>query len=812
MMRDELRLSIRLLRKHPGWTTASILTLTLGLGAATLTLGVLDHVLWRPLDFPRGHELFTLYVRSGPEYSAVSYSDFLDFRAALQREGELAAFCRISATIDGGAFSQYHEGELASGAFFTVLGIAPYMGRFITASDNATAGAHPVIVLSHMLWRGSFGGDPAIVGKSVRVNGRPYAVIGVAPAGFRGAVWPTYQTAFWIPAAMAGDILGRDPGILTNRRLGIFQTVGRRYAGRSAEVLQATLDPLDASLRSFREAPYFPDTGSPWRVTVLPGNTLRLWPEYRGQVTLVVLLLGFMAVAVLAIGCANVATLLTARWMDRGDELRVRRALGATGSALARRLASDVFVLVGAGGVGAAVVVVVARPWLASLPLGVPYEVALPTDYRVVLVGLGVLVGVATLLGGLPVWRTLRTLTGLNARSSAVAGSGSRTMHAVVVTQVALATALLVGCGVLLRSASAMRDIDPGFAATNGLTALLAFTADADETPASKVTLVSRLLSRLRNDPTVVSASVSADRVLAVLPSREVRLDGMGVTPAAEARMARVNWITGGYFSSYGIPLVAGRVFVGAESDTVAIVSRDLAERWWPGRGLVIGRQLRIDGENRPRRVVGVVGDVAGPDLRGDREPTVYLPWKHRPDGWAHVNIGTRSVVGTALSTVLLTQVRSLDPSLAVTEIRTYGDLREEAYGDANVLAAMSTGLAACAVVLAVVGLYGLIGYVVGRRQHELSVRAALGASPAANAGLVLRRIGGLTAGGVVVGLVMSVVMVQGLGSLIYAVESPVWIVRAVVSGVVAVAALLSCYPHIQLAARADPVAAVRAE
>ena len=258
MMRDELRLSIRLLRKHPGWTTASILTLTLGLGAATLTLGVLDHVLWRPLDFPRGHELFTLYVRSGPEYSAVSYSDFLDFRAALQREGELAAFCRISATIDGGAFSQYHEGELVSGAFFTVLGIAPYMGRFITASDNATAGAHPVIVLSHMLWRGSFGGDPAIVGKSVRVNGRPYAVIGVAPAGFRGAVWPTYQTAFWIPAAMAGDILGRDRGILTNRRLGIFQTVGRRYAGRSAEVLQATLDPLDASLRSVSRSTLFP--------------------------------------------------------------------------------------------------------------------------------------------------------------------------------------------------------------------------------------------------------------------------------------------------------------------------------------------------------------------------------------------------------------------------------------------------------------------------------------------------------------------------------------------------------------------------
>ena len=229
----------------------------------------------RPLRFSDGEQLITLYVTSGAEYSTMPYPDYTEFRTELEDTVDLAAFCRVFMTVGGRAFPERHQGEMVSGAFFSVLGVKPELGRFIGPADNVVPGGHRVVVLSDFLWRSQFASDPKIVGSQVRLNSALYDVIGVAPPGFRGAVWPTFGSAFWIPAMMADEhFSGRD--VLSGRFFAVFQTIGRLAPGTRLEAVQARIDPLDEVLSQNRDGGYYTDTGAPWRVRVLPGNYLRL--------------------------------------------------------------------------------------------------------------------------------------------------------------------------------------------------------------------------------------------------------------------------------------------------------------------------------------------------------------------------------------------------------------------------------------------------------------------------------------------------------------------------------------------------------
>ena len=307
----EVRPALRFLAKKPGWTAAAVLTVAIGIAGSTLAFSLVDRALWRPLGFDDGGELVTLYARSGAEYSTISWRDYIALRDVLLDRGygltDLAAFVRTFSTVGGGEFPELHEGELVSGNFFSVLRVQPFLGRTVTASDNVTPGAHPVVVLSHMLWRTQFASDPDVLGRSVLLDGRGYEVIGVAPPAFRGPVWPSFESAFWIPAMMAADEFGTDEyRVFESAGLPVFQTVGRASGGARTEALQARIDPLDEMLARGRvDSPYFTDTGQDWRVAVLPGNYLRLWPEYREPVARVLLVLGLMAAAGLLVGCAK---------------------------------------------------------------------------------------------------------------------------------------------------------------------------------------------------------------------------------------------------------------------------------------------------------------------------------------------------------------------------------------------------------------------------------------------------------------------------------------------------------------------------
>ena len=812
-VRQDLRLAGRALARKPGWTAAGVLTLAIGVAGSTLVAGLLDQAFVRPLRFAAGDELVTLYVTSGPRYSPMSYPDYAELRAALGGSVDLAAFCRVFMTVGGGAFPERHEGEMVSGAFFSALGVRPALGRLIGPADDVVPGGHRVVVLSDFLWRSQFAADPAIVGRTVRLNGAVYDVVGVTPPGFRGAVWPSFESAFWIPAMMADEYFGgRD--VVNGRFFATFQTVGRLAPGASPAGVQARIDPVDEVLAPGRgESVYYPETGAPWRVRALPGSYLRLWPEFRDEVAGFLAVLGLMAAAALAVACANLATLLLARSTEWRYELAIRRALGASRADLVRRLAVEVALLVGAGGLGATALVFWSSALAPLLPLTVPYQLDLLPDRR--LLGIGVaLTAVTGFAFAMPaVWRVLRDLPEASSLSRGYSAAGRSTaMSGLVVVQVALSTVLVVGCGLLSRSAWNTQRIDQGFDAPHGASVRMSFPQAWEEDPGLAGAAVDRLLDDLLAEGFVTGASASTRRPGAVPGRFEVRLaDSARVGPETPVE-TQLNAVTGGYFEAFGIPARAGRVFGRADAADapVAVISQALAADHFPRRGAV-GRTLSVPGEERPRRIVGVVGDIAGLDVRLPPRPMVYVPYHQSAQDGAYVTIRTRSGAADG-SAALRRRVGGLDPAIAVSEAATFTDLRRAATRESRVHAGLAAVTAGLALSLALVGLYGLMGYVVRQREREIGIRIALGATLGHVYGLVVGRGFRLTALGLVLGLAASAGAGRLLSRLLYEVGPGDVTTLAVVPAVFLAAAFLACRGPARYAARVDPTEVLRAE
>ena len=810
---QDLRLAGRALARKPGWTAAGVLTLAIGVAGSTLVAGLLDQAFVRPLRFAAGGELVTLYVTSGPRYSPMSYPEYAELRAALEGSVDLAAFCRVFMTVGGGAFPERHEGEMVSGAFFSALGIRPALGRLIGPADNVVPGGHRVVVLSDFLWRSQFAADPAIVGRTVRLNEAVYDVVGVTPPGFRGAVWPSFESAFWIPAMMADEYFGgRD--VVNGRFFATFQTVGRLAPGASLGGVQARIDPVDEVLAPDRgESVYYPETGAPWRVRALPGSYLRLWPEFRDEVAGFLAILGLMAGAALAVACANLATLLLARSTEWRHELAIRRALGAARADLVRRLGVEVALLIGAGGLGALALGVWSSALAPLLPLTVPYQLDLVPDRR--LLGIGVvLTAVTGFAFAMPaVWRVLRDLPEAASLSRGYSAAGRSTaMSTLVVAQVALSTVLVVGCGLLLRSAWNTQQIDQGFDAPYGASLRMSFPQAWEDDPGLAGAAVDRLLDDLTAEGFVAAASASTRRPGSVPGRFEARLpDSARVGPETPVE-TQLNAVTGGYFEAFGIPVRAGRVLDRADAAAdapVAVISQALAADHFPRRGAV-GRTLRVQDEEQPRRIVGVVGDTAGLDVRLPPRPMVYVPHVDPQDS-AYVTIRTRS--GAADGPALLRRrAGGLDPAIAVSEAATFTELRRAATRESRVHAGLAAVTAGLALSLALVGLYGLMGYMVRQREREIGIRIALGATLGHVYGIVVGRGFRLTALGVVLGLAASAGAGRLLSRLLYEVGPGDVTTLAVVPVLFLAAAFLACRGPARYAARVDPTDVLRTE
>ncbi len=796
---QDLRFAGRVLRRAPGFTLVAALTLALGIGANGVIFSLVNGILLRP---PPGIAEPGRLVQIARSYDHAPRWDNWSWPALqlIGREAHalsgVAGYQSQGFVLGRGTETEEVSGELVTGSYFQVLGVRPEMGRLIGPSDDVTPGAHAVVVLSHRLWARRFGADPGVVGRVVRVGARPYRVIGVAPAGFFGPDVVGTPPEMWVPAVQRSGYDGELP--FDHWGWSWINAVGRLRDGVSFEQARASMDAVTAKLRA--AAPVNEDI----RVLLAPG--VGLDPGEQRQARQISLLLLGIVGLVLLITCTNVANLFLARGAARTTELGVRMAVGARRLRIARQLVTESLLLALLATAFAVPVV-----WGAGrfLPRVFPYSLSVPlsADGRVYLflAGVGLLAGI--LFGAAPAWAGSSRDVADTLTEGRSAGGRPRTRlrDALVVTQLALSLALVAGATLLGRSVLAARSAEPGFSPRGLVAGLvdLAPTGRYDE--ASGRALFRRLLAAAEAVPGVRGATLASEVPLAGGHSRAT------VRPAdrpGEVSFEAERVVVGpGYFETLGIPILQGSSLGGFddEPERVVVVNQTLAHLFWPGRSAV-GQRLAGEPE---WRVVGVAADVQMRSLRARALPAVYYPLTQAYA--SHMAIEVRADGPAAgLARSLKEAVAAVDPELPVSRVVDLEGAMAASMGETRTLAHLLALFAGLALVLAAVGLYGLVSFGVAERSHELGIRMALGARPEALVRLVMVRGVGLAGLGLAIGLGLALALSRALRGLLYGIGPGDLLSLALASAVLLAAAVLAAWLPARRASRLDAAVSLR--
>lgn len=743
---------LRTLGRRPGFAAAAILSLALGIGASTGIFALVDQVLLRLLPV-REPERLVLLNWNGPslpvrEYggpNVMSYPLCRDLQDAGFFDG---VFCRTGGNVNFSTGQQHLlvNAEIVSGSYFQVLGVRPAMGRLIDQSDDLEPGNHPVVVLSYDYWKNSLGSAPDVVGRRVLINGNPMTVIGVAPAGFRG-VDLGEAPVFWIPAMMTSQATIEIDGLL-ERRVLFMQVFGRLAPGRTAAQTEAALQPwFTSTLEADTRQEGFPTVTDEQRraflastLEVLPGA--QGWSPVRRDLAQPLWVLMAGTTLLLLLACLNVASLLLARAAERAPEVTTRMALGATRGRIARQLLVEGLLIALAGGlVGLVVAPAVSQVLLFFLPQNADLRPQM--DGRVFLFAFLVSAVTGALCGVAPAIQVgRRSLADAIARRASGAAGAVRFRKAIVIAQLAFTLVLLVGAGLFIQTLMRLQARDRGFDSSS----LLMFRADPAGIgyPASEGPLIMRnLLRALQEVPGVERAAVANNSLLAgVGPSRTLRITSDRGVVDATVPMMRVS---PGFFSTLETPLIAGREF--EEHDTLGIeetgvrsiiVNESFARRYFGGRSPV-GDRVSIG--DRPIEIVGVARDFSRRFLRDDAQPHhVFFPFAQMGDaaGDGTFYVRVRAEPESAMTSIRAA-VSGVSPTLPLIGLTTADDQIARALRSERMLATLSSGFGAIALLLSVVGLYGVMSFVVTQRTQEIGMRMALGATRTATVWLVIR-------------------------------------------------------------------------
>ena len=806
LLRD-LRLAFRQALKSPGFTLTAVITLALGIGAATMIFSMVDAVLLRPLPFHEQERLLTVWgevEQRNQRYAEVSIQDFTDWRERNQVFSDLALVTTNDndVALTGGAEPLHVRVRLTSDNLFAVLGARPLLGRtFLPGQEDKPGTA--VVLLSHGFWQRQFASDPGAVGRQVLLDGEPHTIVGVMPPEFRYPadidLWTTLSGIYAVPGL---------------RDLRIFHGVGRLKPGVTLEQAREDMDRISAQLE--RERPVANQGYSAWLAPIIE--------EILGDTRpALILMLGAVALLLL-IACANVAGLLLARAASRQKETAVRTALGARRGRLVRQLLTESLLLAAlASALG------LALAWAGLRILGslgaadIPRLDEVGFDARVV--AFSVLAGLVTaaLFGLAPALQTARPNLTAALKEGGKSSAGSRTSRLrslLVAGEVALALVILVMAGLVIRSFVELQRTDLGFRPDNVLTFRLTLYGQKYPEPHRWATLFRTVLERVEALPGVEDAGVVLLRPLSgpIGWDYDFTLEGQSQTEQATNPTSNHERVSPGYFRTMGIPLVAGRDFTWSDTETsqpVIIVNQSTAERFWPGQD-PIGKRLRFGRFAQTGRpwmtIVGVVGDARYREIEAVR-PDLYVPFLQDPHWAMDVVLRTKSDPMT-LARPVTDVVRSIDPGLPVANLTTM----EREIGDSvarprlrTLILALFAGLA---LVLAAVGLYGIIAYSVAQRGHEIGIRMALGADRRQVLGLILRQGLGLTLAGLAAGLAgaVAVVATGWLGDLLYNVKPTDVFTFAVVPLLLIAVALLASLLPARRATRVDPLVVLRAE
>ena len=796
----DLGFGFRLLRKRPGFTVAAALALALGIGATVTIVSAVDALLLRPLPYPDPDRLVTLREvnhTEGQADSDVSPVQFADFREKLSAFEDVAGWWYPDINLTG----HDRDPERISTAdvtdnFFSLLRVDPVEGRAFAPGEDRY-GAEPVVVIGYDLWKRRYGADRSLVGRPILLDGRENVVVGIAPPGFR---YPR-QTEVWRP-------LGWDP-TQHNRGARFFGVVARLAEGKTLEEARAEMDAFTTRL-----AQEFPATNAGWGASVVPLLHSELGRTRQG----LLVLLGAVGF-VLLLACANVANLLMAQGMGRGDEIAIRIALGANRRRLATQFLAESLALALLGGAaGLALAVYGVGALKRIVPVMVPRIDLVGVDLRVLVFTLGVVVVTALLFGTIPAWQTSK------GAPSGVRTTGRRTRDVFVVTQVAIALLMLVGAGLLMRSFERLLGEDPGFTGLHSTTFNLQVPSSSYEDWTEVTDFYARLVERTKAIEGVRGVAVTA--FLPLEPGWPIPFTIKGRTPVAEGEEPKVQYhtVSPGYFRLMGIPLLRGRALSArdlAQGPGVVVVNDAARRRYWPdedplgARVLTEARQFgplgRVMPESLELEVVGIVADVKNASLQNEPEPAFYFSF--RQFAYRSMNVVVRSEgEEAALAPRLKEAVWSLDSDLPVSAMRPLeADLDEAVASEKFVLVALGA-FAFLALALAAVGTYGVLSCAAGERRREIAIRMALGARPASVKHALLGRALLLACAGIVLGGATASLLGSYLQSFLFGVSAHDPLAFGVSAVVLVATALAASYLPARRASRADPWSTLRAE
>jgi putative ABC transport system permease protein len=800
---QDLRLGVRTLRRSPLTTSLALLILALGIGANTAIFSVISGVLLEPLPFPRPERLI-LVVDSAPRLGFPRFSssppNFRDWRQQTRTFATLDAFHTDHFNLAGGARPVAVAGAQVTGDFFRTLGIAPLHGRLFLPEDDRP-GAEPVAVVSYDLWKTRFGGDPRAVGRRIVVDGRFRTVVGIAPRGCR---FPR-QTAIWLPLALDYAKEHRGAHYLT--------VLGRLRPEVSVRQAQADMSAIAGRLERL-----YPDANTAWGVTLEP-----LHERMVADIKPALVLLERAVWVVLLIACANVANLLMARMSARVREIAVRAALGAGRGRLMRQVVAETVVLfLGGGALGLLLAWSGTRALLALDPGVIPRAETVGLDGRVLLYALAVSLAAGVLVGLAPALAAsapgLQGALKEGGRAVAGGGRGRLLRNGLVAAEVALALALLIAAGLLLRSFARLQSVRPGFDPHGVMTAVLSLPEVKYPDDARQAQFFDQLLERVRALPGVEHAAT-------VFP---LPLSGAGFNlafvvagrpkpPPTEVPIADVMGISPDYFLAMNIPLLAGRGFTGQDrvgSQQVLIVNRTMARKIWPGES-PLGKRITFDDESGPKAkwltVVGLVGDVRAAALGKEPRSQAYWPQLQRP--FSEVALVLRTTRPPARLVEPVRQVvLALDRDLPLDRVQTLEAVVAGSLSSNRVKTQLIGIFGALALVLAAAGIYGLVSYTVAQRTHEIGIRMALGAGRGEVLRMVIRQGMVLVAAGLSMGLVVSWAAGRLVADQLFEVSAADPLTYAGVPLVLAAVALVANWLPARRAAEIDPLEALRSE
>jgi putative ABC transport system permease protein len=806
---QDLKYGARMLAKSPGFTLVAVIALGLGIGANTAIFSVVNAVLIRSLPFRNPDRLVMVWENNrtrGRDQNVISPANYQDWRDQNSVFDSMAGMFDNRVNLTGVDDPEELPTQFVESNFFDLLGVNAAIGRTFTAEEGQP-GKEQVVVLSQGLWKRRFGGDPGIVGKTIKLSGRDFTVVGIAPSGLqlviRQGSLTGKQAELWAPLAFSQSS--------RTRRGRFMMSIARLKPGVTLAQAQAEMDGIAGHLEE-----QYADFNTGWGVNLVP-----LQNQLVGAIRPALLVLLGAVAFVLLIACANVANLLLARAATRQREIAIRTALGAQRGRIVRQLLTEATVLAALGGVlGLLLAIWGVDLLLALAPRDLTGLKDIGIDYRVLGFTMAVSVLTGVLFGLAPALEASRP--NLNeslkegGRGTAGGGRSHRWRNAFVVVEVALALVLLIGAGLMIRSFARLQSIDPGFDAKNLLTVRLLLPTSKYGQDSQRIAFFKQLGERLDSIPGVRSAGA-----ISVLPfgtggaATSIEIEGRPAPPPGQQLVGDVRVVDNGYFGTMRIPLLQGRTFTEREQTQeshVVIINEAMARDFFPGED-PIGKRVTISmkDENLPSEIIGVVRDVRHAALETPARAMTYWPYPELAYSGLTLVVRTESEPLAAVNAIRR-EVLALDKDQPIADISTMEQLLSDSVSRARFSAMLLGVFAGVALLLAAVGIFGVMSYGVSERTHEIGLRMALGAQASDVLTLVVRQGMVLTLGGIVIGLGAAFALTRVMSSLLYGVSATDPLTFAAISVLLAAVALLACYLPARRATKVDPMIALRYE